>query len=681
MREFVEAYRKMQEPPAIVESTLSPRQKDMVDSSYYSDSMSPAYEKISSVLGDKRFHTFPLTGSHGTEVDPDVSEHLRNHGYDIDDYQKGIAAKKVTVGNPAMGIPHREKVIKQSIGSILEKTKAEPHVIKAFQHDPARTSTKTSGHHVCITQTPYGVAAMSTGTNWTSCMNLNGGQYNHHLEDDIREGTHVAYLVHHDDEDAFKHGEPSKPIGRVALKPFHNEDDSDDVIFRPEAVSYGNATSEFHNAVSQWAVHNYPAKSGVTYKKNDSVYDDDGNSEYHAHGSEEIKDSLNGNYPIVERSGNMVDHHAIDGAIKHLKENLPSKVPNSTINVSKAIEHISQIGNLSPNHVGELANISKNETDNHSNNMWSLAVHHGDKFSTKMHQEVISSGKNPTRKMISGSKFPEEAIDKLDVESLPMVRRSKIKDHHVEKVIDHRVNRGNGSAYILRDMAHFLKQKHIDKLVSAGIDDIPVIKSEHFTKEHHDTLMSRNTRHADLLKFSKHATLEDHDAHPSMTGFSSLMANQNVSETEAKKIGDRLIGQNVSRSSVHVPEHIGKHLDYSKIADSKTPINSFLNKEHSWKHLDALEEKAKKSAEKHEIHGTEESYDEHMNDVGDYHDALIRHFENHSYDEDSGRIIDESDFDKVEDKVHDGYHGHLFDNGTDTFYDSKKRIERINKYR
>lgn len=689
MKEIVDAYRKMQTAAKVVpiqESTLSPSHKDRVDfmADHANDYMdSNVSDKIHAVLGDHKFKTFPL--AHSTQdADPDVVEHLYNHGYDIDDYQKGIAAKKVTVGNPEMGIPNREKIVKHSIGAVLQKTNAEPHVVKAFTHDPARTSTtKATGHHVVISQTPYAVAGMSTGTSWNSCMNLNGGANSHYIPADLRHGTHVAYMVHHDDETAFKHGEPSKPIARIALKPFHNEDDHDDVIFRPEESHYGNPTPAFTNAVSQWAIHNYPAKSGVTYHKHDDVYDDSGNSEYVAHDINEVKKSLNGGYPIVDRTGQMVDHHVIDSAIDHIKTNLPSKMAaagqyGKGLNVSKAIQHMSQIGNLSPKHVLELSRLSKNETSDHKSNMWNLAVTHGSKFSTAMHHEFVAGGSKPTNSMITSTKFPDEMVDTLPNNQLSLVRRSKIKDHHVDKVVDALTKSESGSFYDAREMKWAMKPHHIDKLVNAGKGDLAV-DHEHFTEEHHDKMLRsptiKSSELSSILGKSKHATFADYmrfsDRGHNRNILTNFMSNKNIAEPEMKKLADHV--SETPHRNLHIGSELGKHIDYTKMAQSANPeSHSFTSPEHSWKMVDALHDEAQKTDEAlfAHNHGKNDDFDQddHWNALEKYKDSLEKHFDDHAHDGDT--VINQSEIVKV----HDRLHTHSFGNEEGMFDDLKHKV-------
>ena len=127
-------------------------------------------KKISNAMNGGTFIHFPLDSN--VHPDPEVVEHLTNNGYKIDDYKRGIASKKIIVGNPSKGIPHHEKVIKKSIGLIIHQTNAPEYVKKAYDNDPARTNANKSGLHVLISTTPLAIAGMSTGTSWNSCIKM-----------------------------------------------------------------------------------------------------------------------------------------------------------------------------------------------------------------------------------------------------------------------------------------------------------------------------------------------------------------------------------------------------------------------------------------------------------------------------------------------------------------------------
>lgn len=188
------------------------------------------------------------------EPHPAVKQHLENNGYQVKDYRAGIASDK------------DGRDIK--IGKVLERTKAPDDVKKTFANDPNRaTSKKDSMLKVVISKHPHDVAGMSTDRGWKSCMTMGTGCNAHYLKNDVKEGTHVAYLVHKDDNDI------KSPLARIALKPFVG--DKGHRIIRPEELGYGTSDSSFHKTVNNFAEKHYPMKD-FAYSKHESVYNDDG---------------------------------------------------------------------------------------------------------------------------------------------------------------------------------------------------------------------------------------------------------------------------------------------------------------------------------------------------------------------------------------------------------------------
>ena len=228
---------------------------------------------------------------------PDVQKHLEDNGYTIHDYKGGYAKDKYGRS--------------MSIGKILNKTKAPQDVASAFLNDPQRAASSVGQPKIIISRHPHDVAGMSTDRGWRSCMTMDEGCNEHYLEHDIKNGTHVAYLVRPEDNDI------KKPMARISLKPFHSEEEDDwtsrlgssqdnwmkpasqpavpHTILRPETSVYGIGGKEredfydnkptgvdegivgaFKKSVQNWANESFPMKEDRSYRKNDSVYNDDG---------------------------------------------------------------------------------------------------------------------------------------------------------------------------------------------------------------------------------------------------------------------------------------------------------------------------------------------------------------------------------------------------------------------
>lgn len=207
-----------------------------------------------------------------------VEDHLAKHGYKVHDYHMGLALDK------------HNRVVK--IGKALGKTGGE-HLIEGFTGDPARQQSKAKNDHmVVISRHPHDVAGMtSDGHSWenSSCMNFDTGSNKDYLPEDVRHGTHVAYLIHKDDRDI------KNPLARIALKPFHgtsidnidNEpatmldpshpDRVGNTILRPEPRTYGDAPDAFSYTVNRWANKHFPGKNEA-YVKNSELYHDGGST-------------------------------------------------------------------------------------------------------------------------------------------------------------------------------------------------------------------------------------------------------------------------------------------------------------------------------------------------------------------------------------------------------------------
>lgn len=253
------------------------------------------------------------------EADYRVEDHLKKHGYDIHDYGKGIATKKITVGNPAKGIPHQEKVSKVNIGKVLSDTEAPEHIKNAFANDTNRQGVHLHNMKVIISKHPHDVAGASTGRGWTSCMDMgkekSDGNQSCQLENDIKHGTHSAYLVHSHDTDI------KNPVARVSLKPFQSED-SHHTILRPEDKVYGVSTRKAGDAgniiknktqedllhtLHKWADVNFPTRPAEVYRKHPGVYDDDLKS-LHYDKSQETLDKI-ANHPDEQVRHALANEH------------------------------------------------------------------------------------------------------------------------------------------------------------------------------------------------------------------------------------------------------------------------------------------------------------------------------------------------------------------------------------
>lgn len=104
---------------------------------------------------------------------------------------------------------------------------------------------KDKSYYLVFSKHSYDVAGMSTDRGWSSCMNLYNGINSYYIQHDIEEGTMVVYLVTEDDLNI------TNPTARIAIKPFINTEDSDDVYYQAERRTYGTAPETFLSTVDR----------------------------------------------------------------------------------------------------------------------------------------------------------------------------------------------------------------------------------------------------------------------------------------------------------------------------------------------------------------------------------------------------------------------------------------------
>jgi len=149
---------------------------------------------------------------------------------------------------------------KKKIDDILKLYDEIPEIKQAREN-------KVKTFYIVFSKHAYDVAGMSTNRGWTSCMNLYSGINKHYIQYDVENGTMVAYLVANDDLNI------TRPIARVAIKPFVNTDDATDVFYEPEERVYGTPPHTFLEAVNNIVNAAQPGKTG-RFKMVDTLYCD-----------------------------------------------------------------------------------------------------------------------------------------------------------------------------------------------------------------------------------------------------------------------------------------------------------------------------------------------------------------------------------------------------------------------
>jgi len=212
-------------------------------------------------------------------IDKDVEDLLVGNGYTITDYGKGYCeqnGRQFKIGKIL------EKLRQEELNSIQQKfdngeiynlerenaatNKYFDEVSQTFMHSTYRSNKGAANFYAVISQNPHDVASMSTGRNWTSCMNLEGGAHHEDIFCEVQEGGLVAYLIRAEDPD-IRH-----PIARIRIRRFVNNDGES--IAMTEDTVYGNDIDGFSEVVNQWIKEKQPKIKPGNYKLTGGEYSD-----------------------------------------------------------------------------------------------------------------------------------------------------------------------------------------------------------------------------------------------------------------------------------------------------------------------------------------------------------------------------------------------------------------------
>ena len=158
---------------------------------------------------------------------------LKDLGYKIIDYKKGLAGN---IENPKR---------QMRIGKLLQKGKKDV-MKKDYDSDSLRSASKNE-YEIVISRHPYDLAGMSTNRGWTSCMNIDDGEYKRYVGRDIKSGTIIAYAIKKGDRNI------KDPVGRVLIKPFTNKENPKETFLGVEGTVYGTAPDGFKYTITEWA--------------------------------------------------------------------------------------------------------------------------------------------------------------------------------------------------------------------------------------------------------------------------------------------------------------------------------------------------------------------------------------------------------------------------------------------
>jgi hypothetical protein len=198
---------------------------------------------------------------------------------DAEEYKKGVVYNE----------NDKEKKQPRKIGRLLQSVNdgESERLLDAFKKDPFRLA-KDNSYKVVISRHPYDIAGMSTDRNWRSCMTLNvpnvvyneperrniEGINKRYVDQDINEGSIVAYLVSNNDVTKGGKVEIRRPLARILMKPHYNKNNKSDIAYSIGRI-YGAGVKKFSDFIREWLLDNVNKNTkGKTYILNKNLYPD-----------------------------------------------------------------------------------------------------------------------------------------------------------------------------------------------------------------------------------------------------------------------------------------------------------------------------------------------------------------------------------------------------------------------
>jgi hypothetical protein len=213
--------------------------------------------------GGRVYLPFEMTSETQGEdgVDKDIQEILEEAGYKIADYRQGLAVnaqgRQYRIGKILQSLYQRESkeldAERENFSEIKFQTRRKrleeywTEALALFQNSVYRAHAGSGkpGFLVVISSNIHDIGAMSTGRDWTSCMNLSGGAHSEDVYCEIKKGGFVAYLIKENDK------EIRKPLARIAIRRFENKKSGQSLAI-PEETVYGNEIEGFSQVVQNW---------------------------------------------------------------------------------------------------------------------------------------------------------------------------------------------------------------------------------------------------------------------------------------------------------------------------------------------------------------------------------------------------------------------------------------------
>jgi len=202
-----------------------------------------------------------------SRLQKDIERTLNTLGYKIKDYGLGLAYK---IDNP-------KRIVR--IGKLLNSI-GDTFSLKLFTEDTDRTLAKQKDDYsIVICQHPYDITAMTTGREWSSCLDVLGGGNRKFIPEEIKSGTFTVYFIKTSDRNI------NDPIGRINVKLYSendNENDEEDVdnynefpdhwVWIPDTGEYGSFPNEGIRTLKKWLMKTQNYNDGYLYYKISNTY-------------------------------------------------------------------------------------------------------------------------------------------------------------------------------------------------------------------------------------------------------------------------------------------------------------------------------------------------------------------------------------------------------------------------
>lgn len=208
------------------------------------------YNHHAEVFGDADRLYFELESPEADKVKgipKNIQNWLTEQGYQITDPEKGLVSND--------GKNHTR------IGRLLQKN-GQIDMLESYTR--SRSKSANNGLMMVVSRKPEDIARSSSARAWTSCMSEFGCN-KRYVEQDIKHGSLVAYLVNKNDPDI------TNPVARRLIKPYLNA--QGEMIMMPDN-GYGISNGEFKRSAYDFCAKHFNKGKTGEYRLKIGLYPD-----------------------------------------------------------------------------------------------------------------------------------------------------------------------------------------------------------------------------------------------------------------------------------------------------------------------------------------------------------------------------------------------------------------------